>query len=111
MTQPKALITRQIPDIARRLLSDRYQVDVMSDGLSTEQWLEAVDHYDAILSVFYDKLSSNILSQAKNLKIISNYAIGLDNIDLNMAKQKNIAVYNLPDIVTDSTADLTLGLL
>jgi glyoxylate reductase len=107
----KALITREIPDIAKQLLSERYQVEVISDGLTTEQWQEVVQSYDAVLSVVYDKLTPEILSQATRLKIISNYAIGLDNIDLMTAKQKNIAVYNLPDIVTDSTADLTLGLL
>lgn len=111
MAQFKALITREIPDIAKQLLSTQYQVDILSEELSSEKWQEAVQSYDAVLSVVYDKLTQDILSKASRLKIISNYAIGLDNIDLQAAKLKNIAVYNLPDIVTDSTADLTIGLL
>ncbi len=111
MPRLKALITRNIPDVAKQLLSTNYQVDTLSEGLTLEKWQEVVQSYDAVLSVVYDKLTPEILNSATRLKIISNYAIGLDNIDLPTAKLKNIAVYNLPDIVTDSTADLTLGLL
>lgn len=111
MQRPKVLITRQLPDIAKELLSQRYEVEVTSDALTANQWLEVVNSYDAVLSVFYDKITADILSKATTLKIISNYAVGLDNIDVNMAKQKNITVCHLPHIVTDSTADLTLGLL
>lgn len=111
MSQLKALITREIPVVAKELLSERYQVDTLSDKLTTEQWYQVVQDYDAILSVVYDKLTQDILTRATRLKIISNYAIGLDNIDLQTAKLKDITVYNLPDVVTDSTADLTMGLL
>lgn len=112
MSVLKALITREIPDIAKELLSESYQVDILLDGLTTtEEWHKVVQQYDAVLSVVYDKLTQDILTKATRLKIISNYAIGLDNIDLQAAKLKNIAVYNLPDVVTDSTADLTMGLL
>jgi glyoxylate reductase len=58
-----------------------------------------------------DVLNKDLLSQAKYLKVISNFAIGLDNIDVVFARSKGIAVYNLPDIVTNSTADLTFAIL
>jgi len=46
-----------------------------------------------------------------NLKVISNYAVGLDNIDVDYARSVGITVYNTPDVVTNSTADLTFSIL
>ena len=56
-------------------------------------------------------LIKRFLSKRKNLKVISNYGIGLDNIDVSFAKKNGISVFNTPDVVTNSTADHVFSLL
>ena len=108
----KIYITRDIPSVAKEMLQKKFEVTVNKNtSLSKEELIKIVEEYDGMLSTTADKLSEEVLSHAKNLKVIANYAIGLDNIDLRYAKSKKIAVFNLPDIVTNSSADLTFALL
>jgi glyoxylate reductase len=109
----KILITRPLPDIAEKLLrQEGFCVNVnRKPFLSSKEWIVAVKEYDAILSTFADCLDREILQQKERLQAISNYAVGLDNIAIECAKELGILVYHLPDIVTASTADLTLALL
>ena len=64
----------------------------------------------AIISEFDDKISSNIISAAPHLKIISNRAVGYENIDLKVAKDRNIKVGNTPGVLVETCADLTMAL-
>lgn len=107
----RVFIARNIPSIARKILSENFQVYVNeSKELPKQELFEVVKNYDAILSTIPDILNKEVLSKAENLKVISNYAVGLDNIDVEYAKTRGIAVFNLPDIVTNSTADLTFAI-
>ena len=65
----------------------------------------------AIISEFDDKISSNIISAAPHLKIISNRAVGYENIDLKAAKDRNIKVGNTPGVLVETCADFTMALL
>ncbi len=105
-------ITRKIPAIAKELLSKHFYVEENSgpNALTKEKLKEAAQKFDGLLTMFNDNIDADVLKSAK-VKAISNYAIGLDNIDRELARQLGIAVYNTPDIVTNSTADLTLALL
>ena len=109
----KVFITRQIPSIAKDLLSKKFIVDIneKKDGLSKSSLIKIVQDYDVVLSTLSEKLDRSILAHAKKVKAISNYAVGIDNIDVKYARSKNIQVFNLPDIVTNSTAELTFALL
>jgi glyoxylate reductase len=109
----KIFITRRIPDIAKELLLKQgFAVDVHPKStLSRQELIALVKEYDGILSMLSDFFDEEILAQKERLQVISNYAVGLDNIDLESAKKMGIAVLHLPDIVTNSTADLTLALL
>ncbi len=109
---PKIFITRKLPGNPRQFLEDRFHVEENGEDatLSREKLLEIVPQFDGILSTIPDRLDAEVLDRAKNLKVISNWAAGLDNIDLAAAEKKGIRVYNLPDTVTESTADLTMAL-
>ncbi|MDX8431655.1 MAG: D-glycerate dehydrogenase [Candidatus Algichlamydia australiensis] len=109
----RALITRKIPSIAKELLEKKYSVDVNESNrpLSKKDAIEAVQNYDAILFTVADSFPADVIEQSKNLKILSGYSIGLNNIALDAAKQMGIAVFNIPDLITEPTADLTLALL
>lgn len=108
----RVLITKQIQPIAKELLLQHFSVDenTADEFLSVDALRQAVQEYDGILSLIPDQFDADVLSSATRLKVIANLAIGLDNIDVDYAKKKGIAVYNLPDVVTDSTADLTFAL-
>lgn len=108
----KVFITRKLPDVAEKLLSEHFEVETHPKNtvLPSEKLVEVVKTYDGILSTMPDQLNRDVLSQAGPLKAIANCAAGLDNIDLEFAKEKGIKVFNLPDAGTNSTADMTWAL-
>ncbi len=108
----KVLITRKIPSIAEQMLSKHFQVDVNTKErpLTKEELKEAVKEYDGMLSLMMDSLDEEVLNCSKNLKVIANYATGLDNIDLQAAQKRDIKAFNLVDLVTNSTADHSVAL-
>lgn len=109
----RVFITRRLPSIAAAILRERFAVDenAVNEPCAADKLAAAVADYDAILSTVSEKLDKGILQQRKKLLVISNYAVGLDNIDLAYARANGVAVYNTPDVVTNSSADLTLALL
>lgn len=106
-------ITRRLPSIAREMLARYFKVTVNKENkpILPNQLVEAVSRYDAILSTVSDHFTAEVLANKKNLQVISNYAVGFNNIDVRFAKSRGIAVYNTPEVVTESTADLTFALL
>ena len=109
----KVLITRRLPNVAENILSNSFEVNQIKDNkpLNRKKLISAVQKYDAILSTVTEKFDRAVLSKSKKLKVISNYAVGLDNIDLDFAQSLGIKTYNTPDSVTNSTADHTFALL
>ena len=109
----KVFITRKIPMNAKELLEKQFEVRVNTEDrqLTTDELAEAAQEFDGILSMLSDPFTKVVFDQATRLKVISNYAIGLDNIDKVAAHAKGIVVTNLPDVVTESTADLTFAIL
>jgi len=106
-------ITRRLPSIAEEILSKHFKVTTnkKNKSISSEQLLDAVSKYDAILSTVSDKFTADVIAQKKNLQVISNYAVGLNNIDVLFARKNGVTVYNTPGVVTESTADMTFAIL
>lgn len=106
-------ITRRLPRVAEQMLSRHFKVTANKENkpISGSQLLNAVSKYDAILSTVSDKFTADVIAKKKNLEVISNYAVGLNNIDVPFARKNGIAVYNTPDVVTESAADMTFALL
>ena len=109
----KILITRRIPDAAENLLKKNgFEVLIGSDerGLSKKELMELGKDADGIISMLSDKFDGSVLKKLKKCKVIANYAVGYNNIDLKAAKEMGIKVTNTPDILTDATADIAMGL-
>ena len=110
----KVFITREIPDIAFRLLK---QNKISFDYYSKDQpiprtlLLQKVKSCEALISLLTEKIDREVLDQMPGCKIIANYAVGYNNIDIEYAKKKNIIVTNTPEVLTESTADLTMALV
>lgn len=80
-------------------------------NFTTEELEVLVEDADALLSFFTIKIGENIISKAPKLRIISNFGVGYDNIDIKYASEKGIVVTNTPDPVTIPTAELTIALM
>jgi glyoxylate reductase len=111
---PKVFVARAITgDALDRLRAAGHEVDVWPGNLPPHptELREAVATADGLLSMLTERVDANLLEAAPRLKVIANYAVGLDNVDLAAAKERGIVVGNTPDVLTDATADLTFALL
>lgn len=112
----KIFVTRKIPELGiEKLKSAGHEVIVSEkDGVLTHEELiselQALNP-DAVLSLLTDKIDATVYDAAPNAKIFANYAVGFDNIDLNEAKQRGIAVTNTPDVLTEAVAEHTVALI
>jgi glyoxylate reductase len=110
----RVFITRKLPAVARDTLAQHFEV-VQHDGdgpVPRERLPALVREFHGILSTVADRFDRAILDHASTLTCLSNYAVGLDNIDVAYARERGVHVYNLPPNVTiASTADLTMGVL
>ncbi len=108
----KVLITREIPDAGLRLLGD-FDVTVLSEAPPERgELLEAVRGAGGILSVLTEKIDAEVMDAAgESLKVVANMAVGYDNVDLQVAGQRDIVVTNTPEVLNETTADTAFMLL
>ena len=108
---PKILISDAMDNIAEKILtSNNIDVDVKTD-FTVEELKVKISEYDGLIIRSATKVTKEIIESAKNLKIIGRAGAGVDNIDLNSAKEKKIIVMNTPGGNTNATAEHTLALL
>jgi glyoxylate reductase len=109
----KVFITRRIPVEAIALLQQDCIVDVHNsdEAIPREILLSRVDDIDGLLCLLSDTIDREVLDKASHVKVISNFAVGYDNIDVTYATKKGIVVTNTPGILTDATADFSWALL
>ncbi len=110
----KIFVTRQIPEKGINLLREKdWEVSIGPEGaISREELLEGVKGVDAILSVLTEKIDSEVMEAAgEQLKIVANYAVGYNNIDIKEANKRDIMVSNTPGVLTDAVADHSVALL
>lgn len=106
-------ITRRLPQPVLDAIPRNYHVLLApADHPPTADELRrGFNQADAVICTLTDRIDASLLSHATKLKIIANYAVGHNNIDLSAATQRGIVVTNTPDVLTDATADLTWALL
>ena len=113
MDRPTLYITRLLPQAVMDAIPQRYQVlaDSTDRPATANELAHGFSQADAVICTLADRIDALVLSQATKLKIVANYAVGYNNIDLSAATQHGIVVTNTPDVLTDATADLTWALL
>ncbi|MGB5288716.1 MAG: D-glycerate dehydrogenase [Ignavibacteriaceae bacterium] len=110
----KVYITRELPEIAFKLLRqnkisfDYYKKD---QPIPRKLLLSKIKDCEALITLLTEKIDKEVFDQMPRCKIISNYAVGYNNIEIEYAKKKKIIVTNTPDVLTESTADLTMALV
>jgi lactate dehydrogenase-like 2-hydroxyacid dehydrogenase len=107
-------VTRRLPAAVERRATELFDVRLNATdvALTASQLAEAVRTADALMPTVSDAVTTEILdSTPRRLKIIANYGVGYNNIDLATAARHGIVVTNTPDVLTDDTADLTMALI
>lgn len=112
--KPIVFITQKLPDQAVAELEEQYEVRMWPEENTPaprEKLLEEAKEVHALWTMLSDRVDSEVFEAAPNLKIVSNLAVGYNNIDLEAAHKHGVTVTNTPDVLTESTADLTFALL
>jgi glyoxylate reductase len=114
MAKPKVFVTRVIREKGLELVRGNCQADIWPEELppSREELLERVRGVDGLLCLLTDHIDGEVMDAAgPGLKVISNHAVGFDNIDVATATARGIPVGNTPGILTDATADMAFALM
>ncbi len=113
MVKPKIFVTRLIPDEGLAMLREVVEMQVWEGELPPPRdvLLKEVRTIDGLVSLLTDRIDGELMDSNPRLKVVSNYAVGFDNIDIPGATARGIPVGNTPGVLTDTTADLAFTLL
>jgi glyoxylate reductase len=112
--RPLVIVTRKLPDVVetrmRELFDARLNVDDVP--MSQAQLVEAVQAADVLVPTVTDRIDRTVLAHAgPKLRLVANFGTGVDNIDLDTARNRGITVTNTPGVLTEDTADMTMALI
>ena len=109
----KVLLTRRLHDFALTKLRERCEITIHSGKIPMpkQKILEEIKDKDGLICFPYDIIDQEILDSSNKLKTISTFSVGFDHIDINYAKKKRITIGYTPDVLTNATAELTIGLI
>ena len=111
--KPAVYVSRLLPNAIMAAIRERFTLVQEPDeeppapSVIKRGFAQAV----AAIVTLTDRIDSDVLASSSGLKIVANYAVGYNNIDLEAARQRSIVVTNTPDVLTDATADLTWALI
>jgi len=112
--RPSVVVTRRLPEAVERELMRDFEARLNPEDrpLGAEGLVEAMRSADAVLTTVTDKVTAEVLSaEPRRARIVANFGVGFNNIDVEAAKARGVAVSNTPDVLTDATADLAITLL
>jgi len=106
-------VTRKIPIDGLKIVKREFQASIWEGEMppSKEQIIERGKECEGIVTLLSDPISADVIEQLPNLRVIAQYAVGYDNIDLKYATERKIIVTNTPGVLTETTADLTWALI
>lgn len=114
MTVPKVFVTRCWPEPCEARLRELFDVTFHSGHhpLTTEELQAALREHDAVLPSVTDRIDAEVLNvEPLRCRILGNFGVGFNHIDIEVARRRSIVVTNTPDVLTDATADLTMLLI
>ncbi len=111
--KPSIFVTRTLPDVGLNKLKDFFEVTMNLEDcvLEKQQIIKKLKNKDALLCLLTDNIDKEVIDAGNRLKVISNYAVGFNNIDIAEATRRKIPVCITPGILTESVADLTWALI
>ncbi len=112
--RPLVIVTRKLPDVVETRLRELFdaRLNLEDKPFSREELVEAVKTANVLVPTVTDRIDRTVLSQAgPDLKLIAQFGTGVDNIDLDPARNRAIIVTNTPGVLTEDTADMTMALI
>jgi len=112
--KPLVVVTRRLPDVVETRMRELFdaQLNIDDRPMSRDQLIAALAKADVLVPTVTDRIDAGILSQAGDqLKLIANFGTGVDNVDLDTARNRGIIVTNTPGVLTEDTADMTMALI
>jgi len=112
--RPLVIVTRKLPDVVEIRLRELFDARLNLDDkpFSRDELIEAVKTANVLVPTVTDRIDRAVLSQAgPDLKLIAQFGTGVDNIDLDTARNRSIIVTNTPGVLTEDTADMTMALI
>ena len=109
----RVFVTRRLPGTALERLSKAHEVYVREDRMppTPAELRERAAQADGLLAMLTDRIDADLIASCPDLRAISNYAVGVDNVDVAAASARGIPVGNTPGVLTESTADLAVALI
>jgi glyoxylate reductase len=113
LPKPKAYVTRMLPERGLNIIKKYFDTEIWPEYGSPPRnvLLEKVKNVEVLITLLSDKIDVEVFNTAPKLKIVSQLAVGFDNIDLQEATKRGIYVTNTPEVLTDTTADFAWTLL
>ena len=113
MDTKRIFVTRKIPEAGLRRLQEYFDMEVspFDRNLTPAEIIDMAAGAQGMVSIVTDRIDREVIDRLTDIKIIANYAVGFDNIDIEYARQKGISVTNTPDVLTQATADIAIGLI
>lgn len=111
--KPKLFMTREIPERGLKKIREQFEVDLWPEEAPPPKdvIIERVRDKDALVSLLTDPIDAEVMDSAPNLRIVAQYAVGFDNIDVKAATERGIYVTNTPGVLTETVADFAFALL
>ncbi len=112
--RPLVIVTRKLPDVVETRLRELFdaRLNIEDKPFSRDELVEAVKTANVLVPTVTDRIDRTVLSQAgPDLKLIAQFGTGVDNIDLDTARNRSILVTNTPGVLTEDTADMTMALI
>jgi len=113
MPKPKIYVTRKLPERGLQIIRKHFDMEVWPEYAPPPKKtiIEKAKNVDALATLLSDKIDAEVFNAAPKLKIVSQLAVGFDNIDIPEATKRGIYVTNTPEVLTDTTADFAWALL
>jgi len=113
MPAPSLYIARLLPGPVMTVVRERFRLTVPpeTDPPSRKALMDGLREAQAAVCTLTERIDQDVLSAAPHLRVIANYAVGYNNIDVQAAQARGVTVTNTPDVLTEATADLTWALL
>lgn len=107
------VLTAEFPRVARDILAGEFEViqHPTEHSRTEEEMITILSEADAAMTLLSDPLSRRVLSSNPNLRIVANYAVGYNNVDIAAARDLGIVVTHTPGVLTEATADLTMAMI
>jgi len=113
VAKPRVFVTRIIPEVGLAKIRTYCDAEIWPDPLPPpyETLKRKAADCEGLLTMLTDRIDAELMDAAPRLKVVSNYAVGFNNIDVKAATQRGIAIGNTPGVLTDATADMAFCLL